>query len=163
MLGGHKWKAVGGSIAGSWFPNPSQIHVRSERNLKPPFHVSATGRLNVLGLDACKRGQGSVPPAARRSRRRPAPITIHPPIRCCSPRSGLRVRPAPHLVARTSAARLCATLDSERAWPRLPAGARPPGFGTRVRVRQQGCKTIHRRRNSTLDPHHRHHHNQARV
>jgi hypothetical protein len=136
--------------------------VRSLKSIEAAVEVAAARRLNVIRLDACFRGRGSRPPAARHCGRPPTPSTSRPPIRHSRPR-----RPANSTgTSSGSHDRRRATLrDTElaRACGRQPARAWPPR-----RRRSRGSATTRRPRipippESTIDPHRQPHHNQARV
>ena len=107
---------------------------RSQKSIEVAVQVAETRRLNLLRLDAYKRGQGSRPPASRRCRRRLTPSTSRPPIRRPAHPS-LRVRPAHRLVTPTV-----------HRPPRTTPGRRAPAVAKRtMRARLLGSRSTRTR------------------
>jgi hypothetical protein len=108
-----------------------------------------------------RRHPASRLPAARRCGRPPAPSTIHPPMRDSSPprpSSSTSASPGSH-DRRRSPVR---GARRARACARPPDRARPP-WCRRPQASTPARGTTLCRRKSTLDPHHRPHHNHPRA
>jgi hypothetical protein len=91
---------------------------------------------------------------------RPRPATAGEGCGSGSSHPGLRFRPAPHLSHHRRSSPVHAA-GFARACARLTARDHP-SVGARARVRRQAREAAHRRRKSTLDPHHQADHNQPR-